>query len=179
MHSSVQRTQHLPLSTRIMRGTAAFVLLGVSFVACNKDEGIQYDQYNATNDTLTLQVGTETVLDPVEISLMSSTGQVEVGLARVDPGGGPIGTNHDFVIEVYDEFQDVVDRASVRLKSPGRGEDEYDLEQDSADEGYYKTILESVGDAGEVRTDTFLVRVWQIESGGTDGTDSTDGTGGS
>ena len=125
-----------------MRGSAAFVLLGMSFVACNKDEGIQYDQYNATNDTLTLQVGTETVLDPVEISLMSSTGQVEVGLARVDPGGGPIGTNHDFVIEVYDEFQDVVDRASVRLKSPGRGEDEYDLEQDSADEGVYLVTLE-------------------------------------
>ena len=162
MRFSVQQTQHLPLSTRVVRGTAAFVLVGMSLVACNKDEGIQYDQYNATNDTLTLQVGTETVLDAIEIPLMSSTGQVEVGLARVDPGGGPIGTNHDFVVEVYDEFQDVVDRASVRLKSPGRGEDEYDLEQDSADEGVYLVTLESEGAEGEQREDLLTFRLWTI-----------------
>ena len=93
---------------------------------------------------------------------MSSTGQVEVGLARVDPGGGPIGTNHDFVVEVYDEYQDVVDRASVRLKSPGRGEDEYDLEQDSADEGVYLVTLESEGAEGEQREDLLTFRLWTI-----------------
>ena len=138
---------------------------GASFLcafACNKDEGIQYDQYNATDDTMALQVGTPDLLDSVEIPLMSSTGQVEVGLARVDPGGGPIGTNHDFIIEVYDEFQDVVDRASVRLQSPGRGQDEYDLEQDSADEGVYLVTLESEGSEGEQREDLLTFRLWTI-----------------
>jgi hypothetical protein len=137
-------------------------LLVLSTFACNKEAGVQYDQYNATNDTLSIQVGTEDVLDPIEIPLMSSTGQVEVGLARVDPGGGPIGTRHDFVVEVYDEFQDVVDRASVRLKAPRRGEDEYDLEQDSADEGVYLITLESEGGADEEREDTLTFRLWTV-----------------
>lgn len=145
-----------------MRRVAVPVLLCASVVACNKDEGIKYDQYNSTNDTMTLQVGTETLLDAIEIPLMSSTGQVEVGLARVDPGGGPIGTNHDFVVEVYDEYQDVVDRASVRLDSQRRGTDEYDLEQDSADEGVYLITLESEGSDGEEREDTLTFRLWTV-----------------
>jgi hypothetical protein len=128
--------------------------------ACNKDEGVKYDQYNAPDDTLTIEVGTADLLDAIEIPLMSSTGQVEVGLARVDPGGGPIGTNHDFVVEVYDAYEDVVDRASVRLQSPGRGVDEYDLEQDSADEGVYLWTLESVGSEGETRADSVTFRLW-------------------
>mgnify|MGYP000397715122 CR=1 FL=1 len=137
-------------------------VLGMALVGCNKDNEIQYDQYNDTNDSLTIEVGIDEVLDPVEIGLMSSTGQVEVGLARVEPGGGPIGTNHDIVIEVYDAYQDVVDRASVRLKSPQRGVDERDLEQDSADEGVYLVTLESVGDEGEQRVDTLTFRLWTI-----------------
>jgi hypothetical protein len=138
----------------------AFLCWGA--VACNKDEGIQYDQYNAGNDRLTIQVGIEDLLDPEEIPLMSSTGQVEVGLARVDPGGGPIGTNHEIVIEVYDAYQEVVDRASVRTQSNGRGEDEYDLEQDSADEGVYLVTLQTEGAADEIRDDTLTFRLWTI-----------------
>ncbi len=150
------------LSKRSKRPAVGVALLLLSAVACNKDEGIQYDQYNSTNDTMSLQVGTDVLLDPIEIPLMSSTGQVEVGLARVDPGGGPIGTNHDFVVEVYDEYQDVVDRASVRLSSQRRGADEYDLEQDSADEGVYLITLESEGSEGEVREDMLTFRLWTI-----------------
>jgi hypothetical protein len=85
-----------------------------------------------------------------------------VGLARVDPGGGPIGTSHEIVIEVFDAYQDVVDRASVRTSSPGRGEDEYDLDQDSADEGVYLITLESEGDLDELREDTLTFRLWTI-----------------
>jgi hypothetical protein len=138
------------------------VFLSWGTVACNQDEGIQYDQYNAGNDRLTIQVGIEDLLDPEEIPLMSSTGQVEVGLARVDPGGGPIGTNHEIVIEVYDAYQEVVDRASVRTQSRSRGEDEYDLEQDSADEGVYLVTLQTEGAADEIRDDTLTFRLWTI-----------------
>ena len=114
-----------PVSPAPMGGLVLGLLLAAG---CNKDDEIKYDQYNSTSDTLTIEVGIDEVLDPVETGLMSSTGQVEVGLARVSPGGGPIGTNHDIVIEVYDAYQDVVDRASVRLNSPNRGVDEADLE---------------------------------------------------
>ena len=141
---------------------AVLLTLSASAVACNKDEGIQYDQYNASSDRLRIQVGVEELLEPIQTSLLSSTGQVEVGLARVDPGGGPIGTSHEIVIEVFDAYQDVVDRASVRTSSPGRGEDEYDLDQDSADEGVYLITLESEGELDELREDTLTFRLWTI-----------------
>lgn len=148
-----------------LHGVSVVVGVGVSclwLAGCKEDPTVKYDQYNASGDSLTLEVGIEDVLDPIEVPLMSSTGQVEVGLARVDPGGGPIGTNHEIVIEVYDAYEDVVDRASVRLQAPGRGADEYDLEQDSADEGVYLVTLESVGSEGEVRDDTLTFRLWTI-----------------
>jgi hypothetical protein len=56
-----------------------------------------------------------------------------------------------------------VDRVSIRTRSPGRGEDEYDLIQDSADEGYYKLTITSAGTADEQREDTLTVRLWQAE----------------
>jgi len=146
---------------RIARALAP-ACIALALIGCKGDNEIQYDQYNSTDDSLIVEVGIAEVLDPVEIGLMSSTGQVEVGLARVNPGGGPIGTNHDIVIEVYDAYQDVVDRASVRLKSPSRGIDEVDLERDSADEGVYLVTLESVGDEGEVRDDRLTFRLWTI-----------------
>lgn len=146
-----------------MTRLVSVLAVSAALVACNKDEGTQYDQYNADGDVLEIEVGIDTELEPVETPLLSSTGQVEVGLARVTPGGGPIGTEHDVVIEVYDAYQDVIDRASVRIRSPGRGVDEYDLEQDSADEGVYLRALESVGADGEVRTDTLTFRLWTID----------------
>ena len=40
------------------------------------------------------------------------------------------------------------------------GEDEFELEQDSADEGVWKLALVSAGSADEVREDTLTVRCW-------------------
>ena len=84
------------------------------------------------------------------------------------------------MVIINDDWEGEVDRVSVRTAPPDDdrvvAEDEYDLTQDSADEGYYKTTLESVGEPGEVRTDTFTIRVWRIVSDGTDGTDGTGGT---
>jgi hypothetical protein len=129
-------------------------------LACKEEEKIEYDRFNASADALGLEVGAPEVLDPVAVDLHSSTGEIVVGYAEVDPGGGPIGTEHDMVVVVYDDYQDDVDRVSVRIESPDRGEDEYDLIQDSADEGYYKIRLESQGAEGEQRTDTLTFRLW-------------------
>ncbi len=138
-----------------------FSVLSVS-TGCNKNTKVEYEQYNAPDDYLTIVVGSEDLLDPIEIPLMSSTGQVEVGRARVDPGGGPIGTNHEIVVEVYDAYQDVVDRTSVRTRSPGHHVDEFDLVQDSADEGVYLVALETVGEDDELRDDQLTFRLWTI-----------------
>jgi hypothetical protein len=138
----------------------ACAALALGAAACNQDAEVLWDQFNATDDSVQIEVGIDEVLDPVEIVLHSSTGEVEVGLATVDPGGGPVGTLHEVVVVVADDYADIVDRASIRTDSGDRGEDEYDLDQDSAEEGVYKLTIESDGAAGEVRTDTLTFRLW-------------------
>ena len=86
-----------------------------------------------------------------------------MGYAWVDPSGGPIGTEHEIVVEVYDAYQDLVDRTSVRVSSPDRGDDEFDLDRDSADEGFYKIVLQTNGSDGELRTDTLTFRLWDSD----------------
>ena len=140
------------------------LLLGLcALSACNNDEEVKYQQINAEDDALTVLVGEPELLDPVNTVVRSSTGEVEIGSAEVSPGGGPIGTDHEVVVIVFDDYQDLVDRVSIRTRSPGRGEDEYDLIQDSADEGYYKLTITSAGTDDEQREDTLTVRLWQAE----------------
>jgi hypothetical protein len=135
-------------------------LLLTFLFACNKDEEITYELFNAEGDAVEVAVGSPEVLDPVETVILSSTGEVEIGWAEVDPGGGPLDTEYSVVVIVFDDYQDLVDRVSIRTRSPGRGVDEYDLRQDSADEGYYKERFETNGVAGEFRTDTLTFRLW-------------------
>lgn len=143
-------------------------------LACNKDEEVTYSQFNGPDDTLTIEVGVDEILPAVSVDLTSTTGEVVVGHAEVDPGGGPLGTDHAIVVEVYDEWENIVDRVSIRLDSGERGEDEFELEQDSADEGVWKTTIRSTGAEGEVRTDTLTVRCWDE-----DGDEDADGSSGS
>lgn len=137
------------------------LLLALLLMACKGDDEVEYTQFNVDDDELVISVGAEEVLDPVSTVIRSTTGEVEIGSAVVSPGGGPIGTDHEVVIIVFDDYQDQVDRVSVRTLSPGRGEDEYDLIQDSADEGYYKLTITSAGEPDEKRDDTLTFRLWQ------------------
>lgn len=136
------------------------LLLLPVLLACDKEEEVTYSQFNGTADTLVIQVGAAEELAAVTADLTSSTGEVVVGSAEVDPGGGPIGTEHEIVVEIADDYEHIVDRVSVRLDSGSRGEDEFELEQDSADEGVWKLALVSAGSADEVREDTLTVRCW-------------------
>jgi hypothetical protein len=148
------------------------MLLAV-LLACSEGDEVTYTQFNSDTDQLTIQVGTEELLDPVTISLYSTTGTVEIGSATADPGGGPIGTRHTLTVEVFDDWENDVSRVSVRTDSGDRGEDEYDLEGDSADEGLFQLELSSVGDEGETREDTFTIRVWEDDTSSSDDTSDT------
>jgi len=140
-------------------GLALVSLLGLA--ACDQAEEVTYVQYNASGELLTIQVGAETLLEPSSIELNSSTGSVVVGTATVDPAGGPVGTEHTVTVEVSDDYENDITRVTVRTDSGDRGEDEYELEGDSADEGFWKLTLVSAGEADEVREDTFTVRLWE------------------
>jgi hypothetical protein len=144
---------------RSFAGSRAALVLLIALSACKQDEEVTYTQVNSSADSLEIIVGDE-VLDSIEIDLTSSTGQVTIGWARVDPGGGPVGTEHELVVEVFDDYEDLVDRTSVRIAPEGRGEDEFDLDRDSADEGFYQKLLETNGDEDEARTDSLTFRLW-------------------
>ena len=147
-------------------------MLGLALLfACTQDDEVTYVQYNGDADSVQVDVGVETrfvvdeageeVAETATTPLTSTTGAVEVGVGTVDPSAGPIGTIHTLSVYVYDEYAEDVARVTVRTDSGDRGEDEYDLERDSAGEGWWVFELESVGDEGEVRTDTFTFRLYE------------------
>lgn len=127
---------------------------------CTKDEDTTWTQYNAEDNTVSIDVGVAEVTDAETVTLTSNTGSVEIGQGTVDPAGGPIGTTHTITVEVYEDYASDIDRASVRLDSGDRGQDEYNLDEDATGEGYWVIQLESVGDEGETRTDTLTFRLW-------------------
>lgn len=156
--SSSRRALRWP--ERLLAAALFLPLLGID--SCADEDEDTYVQFNADDDALTIGVGADAVGEATSISLHSTTGSVLIGTATVDPGSGPIGTEHVITVEIFDAYEDKVDRVSVRTDSGNRGEDEYDLVRDSADEGFYKLTLVSVGDEGEVRDDTLTIRVWDV-----------------
>jgi len=148
----------LPHPTRAV----SFLALALLSTACTEPVETTYEQFNADDDVLSIEVGVDDLLDPLSIELWSNTSEVVVGAAEATPGGGPAGTLHEIIVTVSQDYKDIIDRVTVRTDSGERGEDEYDLTQDYADEGIYKLELQSVADEGEIRTDTFTVRLWDV-----------------
>ena len=134
-------------------------MLLFALLACEQSEEVDYSQFNLTEDQIIVSIGGETTADADTI-LHSSTGIVEVGSATLSPGGGPIGTTHNLTVIVSDEYEDLVSRVSVKIDSGDRGEEEFELVSDSADEGLHMLDIVSVGDEGELRDDILYIRLW-------------------
>lgn len=140
----------------------AAVLAGLS--GCEAADEAVWEDYSSGDDTVEVLVGTEcdpAPCAPVETTITSTTGAVEVATGSVDPGGGPIGTIHTVSVFVYEEFDPDVGRVTVTTNSGKRGEDEYDLDRDSAGQGYWLLEIQSVGEQDEVRTDTLAFHLYQ------------------
>lgn len=138
-----------------LSGVLCFLLAG-----CTAADDVSWSQYNATDDSVTIEVGSAEVLEPVSVDLTSNTGAVALGTGTVSPGGGPVGTLHTITVVVDDAYASDIGRVSARLDSGDRGEDEYDLDADATGEGYWVLELTSVGSADEVRSDTLTFRLW-------------------
>ncbi len=145
----------------LLVGASLFGVVLSGLTGCKTDEEIVWVQYNSEVDEVEIQVGSAEVLDPIQAPLTSNTGSLEIGIATVTPGGGPIGTVHDVRVEISADYAPDVDRVSVRTDSGDRGTDEYDLIQDSAGDGFWLIQIQSVGEEGEQRTDTLRLRLWQ------------------
>jgi hypothetical protein len=128
-------------------------------------------------DTLTVVVTSDEPAEapePVEIDLTSSTGRTVIGSALADPGTAVLGSLHDIVVSVSDDFEGVVGRATIAVEytagdldgdgTPDVQVDEFDMRRDSADPGLYVLTLQSNGVVpGAQREDVFEVRLWQPE----------------
>lgn len=143
--------------------------LVLSLVACDEESETSWTQYNADGDQVEIEVGVPELQPEVSTILHSSTGQVEIGVASVDPGGGPVGSLHTVLVTVYADYSGDVGRVSVRTDSGDREVDEFDLDVDSTGTGIFKAELRSVGAEAETRTDTLTFRVWTESSEGDSG----------
>lgn len=148
----------VPTARGLFRG--ALLSGALCVLGCTTETETSWTQYNAADNTVSIEVGAAEVTDPVSVTLMSNTGSVELGTGTVDPGGGPIGTVHHVTVQVSEDYASDIGRASVRLDAGERGEDEYDMDADATGEGYWVVDLTSVGDEGETRTDTLTFRLW-------------------
>jgi len=136
-------------------------MLFLVLLACSDETVINWAQYNAPDNAVTVVVGSIDLLPTVDVMLTSSTGTVEIGGASVDPGGGPLGTISTLTIEVLEDYAADIGRVSVQTDSGSRGKDAFDLRRDSASDGIWVGEIQSVGEEGEVREDQFLFQLWQ------------------
>ena len=143
-------------------------------LGCGEESDSDLDQFNATTDAFNVSIAPDADLTPQEIELRSSTGQVVVGTALITPGGGPVGTEHQIVVEVADTWQGQVEEVIVSVDSGDRGIEEFTLKRDSADPGYHQIDIVSVGEEGEVREDTFTVKLFANETQSTGDTGATE-----
>jgi len=130
-----------------------------SGLTCNKSTQVNWVRFNG-DDTVDVRITAADVGDPVYADLTSTAGAVVVGQAEVDPGSGPVGTNHQVVLTVDPSYKDEVQRVSLEVDSGDRGISDFELTQDSADKGYWFLQLRSVGAQGETRTDVFSFQLW-------------------
>ena len=158
--------------SRALRAVGAFGVLILPFGGgCKKDEVVA-TRFNAEGESVEVRVTADTALgEPVSLELMSSTGTVVVGTASVDPGSGPVGTDHQVLVIVDDAYEAEVDQVSVTTDAGDRGTEVHDLVQDSADHGFWTRTLTSFGTEGEERVDTFTFDLFATETTDTDAGD--------
>lgn len=150
------------------RAIRASVVLGiaVAVVGCKKDDTVLV-AFNDESDFVEVHVGVESVEDDPDCDPGIACGELHsliegavIGTVTVDPAAGLVGTEHRLLAVVGDEWEDRIDRVSVRVESD-RGLGEFELERDRANPGAWGLRLESLGTKDEVRVDTWSVLLWE------------------
>ncbi len=136
----------------------------LALFACKKADEPVWVQFN---EDVSLEVeitASEELGAPVTADVFSSSGEELVAVIVVDPGSGPVGTDHRVEVDVGDDYDEVVGRVLLTTDSGDRGVEEHELDRDSADDGYWWRVLTSGGAEGEERTDTFSVQLFTDEN---------------
>jgi len=143
-----------------MRNSTACTALFLTLL-CGCDDVGSWDSFGSPAE-LEVQVGVSEILPAVEAI---AGGQVAKDLPVADillePGGGPVGTEHTLEVTVVEDFEADVQRVTVRVDAGSYGTDVFELEQDPAFMGVWAITLESLGDETEApREDTLTVKLW-------------------
>ena len=151
-------------------------LLVLLAAACDSNSNEGWIAFNADDESVDISVTAEPATDEVATrGLTSTTGAVDVGDVTVDPAAGPVGTDHEILVMVLDEYEEDVGRVTVET-SGERGDQIHVAIQDSADHGLWRLLVTSLGAEGETRTDTFTTRLWRpAEEGEEPDTDAGEG----
>ena len=150
-----------------MKHWPKYLVLTALLGGCGEEDPISYSLFNCEEDSTFVHVGEAEILSGDDcdggdlLQLRSSSCEVSVGQASISPCGGPIDTEHEIVVKVNSTYSHEIAKVTAVLESGQRGEDEYTLTPDSADEGLYKVTLISVGSEGEQRDDLLRIKLWK------------------
>ena len=137
-------------------------LLCATLVACQKDEG-SWLPFNWDSDVLTLEVTSSG--EPGEAltaDLHSTTNTTIVGDVRIEPGSGPVGTEHTVIVTAFPEYEERVDKVEIEVSSELRGELVLPMVQDSAELYRFVLSITSYGVEGEARSDLLTFRMYEF-----------------
>ncbi len=148
-------------------GRPVRALLALAALAgCRKDDEVLVP-FNAEDDVIEVHVGFPEVPDDPDCDpgvactdLHSLVEGAVIGSATVEPAAGEVGTVHRLVAVVGDEWEDRIDRVTVRVDGD-RGSGEFELDRDRANPGAWGVSLESMGRPGEQRVDLWTVLLWE------------------
>lgn len=140
----------------------AVPLLAFTFGNCSRADDLAWQRFNS-DDEVSLSVTAEAELGPPVVGeLVSTTGETIVGTVTIDPGSGPVGTEHRVVVDIGRAWEERVGRVEIEAVTEERGSRFLPLVQDSASAGVWVLDLRSYGVDGEARTDTFRVLLYEL-----------------
>ena len=150
------------------RGAAAVVALSLTLAGCEPTEVVWVPfTLEGLADVWVVADEADCVGAPIEppAALVSTIAEVTVAEVAVEPQCGLVGTDHLVTVTLVEpDHQDVAGRGSLRVQPGGDPDREivFELERDSA-APIFGLTLESHGEVGEERTDTFILQLFQDE----------------
>ncbi len=132
-------------------------------VACGNDE-IEWERVNGNGASIDVHVTDQDLAADFLLTgiqdIPAKRADAPLGEWIVTPEWGPVGTEHEVAVTVYEDHEELVQKVTVIMKS-ARGRSEWELERDPAFIGSWGLVFESLGAADEKsRVDTFELRLW-------------------
>ena len=150
-------------SSMSVRWCVTFGLSVLCLTGCKNDD-VEWERVNGNADSLFVQVtdAVEPAAEPLTIDLTPVIDRDNtLGTATIDPSVGPVGTEHQLEVEVSEDFEELVQRVTVKVTTRGRGSEEWELQRDPAFIGTWGITVQSLGGPDEpTRDDEFNVRLW-------------------